>query len=207
MTKVEKMQILNPHAAGIDIGSKSHFLAVGQCPEDIREFGVYSSDHEKLISYLKDNNVNTVAMERTGSYWQGLFMAIQQAGIEVILVSGHQAKNVREKTDVQDCQWIQKLHSLGLLRGCFLPNEQTAKLRILHRHRASLIEAAKINNLDAKSTSTTLRNKSRIKTRSGPNSYRKLEIEDLKSGHSSTASKYYSGKLVLFISTSQQKSP
>ena len=125
----------------------SHFVAVGQNLDALKEFGVYSSDHEKIISYLKDNNINTVAMESTGSYWQSLFMALQKAGFEVFLVSGHQTKNVRAKTDVKDCQWIQKLHSLGLLRGCFLPDEQTLKLRTLNRHRLSLIEeSAKMAN-------------------------------------------------------------
>lgn len=147
MKTTEKMQIINPHASGIDVGSKSHFVAVGQGLESVKEFGVYSSDHEKIISYMKDNKINTVAMESTGSYWQSLFMALQNAGFEVLLISGHQTKNVRGKTDVKDCQWIQKLHSLGLLRGCFLPDEQTSRLRTLHRHRSSLIEeSSKMTN-------------------------------------------------------------
>lgn len=147
MKKTEEMQIINPHAGGIDVGSKSHFVAVGQNVDALKEFGVYSSDHEKIISYLKDNKITTVAMESTGSYWQSLFVALQNAGFEVFLVSGHQTKNVRAKTDVKDCQWIQKLHSLGLLRGCFLPDEQTLKLRTLNRHRLSLIEeSAKMKN-------------------------------------------------------------
>lgn len=138
--KIESMPVINPNAAGIDVGSRSHYVAVGQASEDIREFGVYSKDHQAIIDFLKDHQVNTVAMESTGSYWQTLFYALQSAGFEVLLVSGHQTKNVRAKTDVKDCAWIQKLHSLGLLGSCFLPDEQTAKLRILHRHRSSLIE-------------------------------------------------------------------
>lgn len=147
MKKVEKMQIINPHACGIDVGSKSHYVAVGQNQEDVKEFGVYSSDYQKIVCYLKENNIKTIAMESTGSYWQSLFMELQNAGFEVFLVSGQQTKNVRAKTDVKDCQWIQKLHSLGLLRGCFLPDEHTLRVRTLNRHRQSLIEeSAKLKN-------------------------------------------------------------
>ncbi len=134
------MKIINPHSAGIDVGSKSHFVAVGQKENQIKEFGVYSSDHKDIIAYLRKHKVTTVAMESTGSYWQTLFFELQKNGFEVILVSGHQTKNLRAKTDVKDAQWIQKLHSLGLLRACFLPDEQTNRVRIIHRHRNSLIE-------------------------------------------------------------------
>lgn len=140
MKKTAKMKILNPHAAGIDVGAKSHFVGVGQEEDQIKEFGVYSSNHKQIISYLQEHKITTVAMESTGSYWQTLFFELQKAGFEVFLVSGHQTKNLRAKTDVKDAQWIQKLHSLGLLRGCFLPDEQTNRLRIIHRHRSSLIE-------------------------------------------------------------------
>lgn len=147
MEKFEKMKVVNPNAAGIDVGSKSHFVAIGQQEKDVCEFGVYSKDHLLLIDHLKQNQVSSVAMESTGSYWQTLFFALQEAGLEVLLVSGHQTKNLRAKTDVKDCQWIQKLHSLGLLRGSFLPSEQTSRLRILHRHRGSLVgESSKMTN-------------------------------------------------------------
>lgn len=150
--KTEKMKILNPHAAGIDIGSRSHFVGVGQANEDVQEFGVYSSDQEKMIAYLKKHKVSTIAMESTGSYWQTLFFRLQQAGFEVLLVTGQQTKNIRAKTDVKDCQWIQKLHSLGLLRSCFQPEEQTKRIRLLHRHRSSLIEnSARMTNKMQKS--------------------------------------------------------
>jgi len=118
----ESMPIINPESAGIDVGSRSHFVAIGQDPEkDVSEFGVYSQDHQKMIDFLRNHRITTIAMESTGSYWQTLFYALQSAGFEVLLVSGHHTKNVRAKTDVKDCVWIQKLHSLGLLRGCFLP--------------------------------------------------------------------------------------
>jgi transposase len=102
-----------------------------------------------LLAYLKEAGITSVAMESTGSYWQNLFRILQENDFEVLLVSGHQTKNVRAKTDVKDCQWIQKLHSLGLLRSCFLPIEITLKIRNLCRHRSSLIEnsAAFINKM------------------------------------------------------------
>ncbi len=145
--KFEKMKIVNPNAGGIDVGSKSHLVALGREKEDVFEFGVFTKDHETLIDFLHAHGIETIAMESTGSYWQTLFFALQEAGFEVILVSGHQTKNVRAKTDVKGSQWIQKLHSLGLLRGSFLPSEQTKRLRILYRHRSSLVEeAAKMSN-------------------------------------------------------------
>ena len=145
--KFGKMKVVNPNAAGIDVGSKSHFVAIGQGKEDVFEFGVYTKDIKAIIAFLLLHNIETVAMESTGSYWQPLFFALQESGFEVLLVSGYQTKNVRAKTDVKDSQWIQKLHSLGLLRGSFLPSEQTARIRILYRHRVSLIEeSAKMSN-------------------------------------------------------------
>lgn len=145
--KKQEMKIIHPYAAGIDVGSKSHFVAVGQDEQDVKEFGVYTPDHLAMIEYLRGHQITTVAMESTGSYWQTLFAALQDAGFEVLLVSGHQTKNVRAKTDVKDCQWIQKLHSLGLLRGCFLPGSEISRLRTVYRHRQSLIEqSSKMSN-------------------------------------------------------------
>lgn len=142
MKQTEKMQIINSAAAGIDIGSKSHFVAIGQNEDQVKEFNVYSSGQQELLAFLQKNQIKTVAMESTGSYWQSLFMLLQNAGLEVFLVSGLQTKNVRAKTDVKDCQWIQKLHSLGLLRSCYLPSETTLKIRNLTRHRQSLVESS-----------------------------------------------------------------
>lgn len=137
----EQMPVVHPFSAGIDVGSRSHFVAVGQdVDKDVREFGVYTEDHHLMIDFLNSRGIRTVAMESTGSYWQSLFSSLQSAGLEVILVSGHQTKNVRAKTDVKDCMWIQKLHSLGLLRGCFLPDRYTSRIRTVHRHRSSLVD-------------------------------------------------------------------
>jgi transposase len=121
MKSFEKMQIVNPNAAGIDVGSRSHFVSIGQEENQIREFNVYQSGLSALIGYLQEHDIRSVAMESTGSYWQSLFMILQEKGFEVLLVQGTQTKNLKAKTDVKDAQWIQKLHSLGLLPGSFLP--------------------------------------------------------------------------------------
>ncbi len=137
------MDIINPYAAGVDIGSRSHFVAINQEHSDVREFGVYAQDMKELLKWLLDNDVKTVAMESTGSYWQNLFTELQNSKIEVILTNGKFTKNIKgKKTDVLDCMWIQKLHSLGLLSGSFLPDFQTEHLRTLVRHRSNLIQTA-----------------------------------------------------------------
>ena len=136
-----KMDIINPNAAGIDIGSRSHFVAINQEHSDVREFGVYDQDMKALVKWLLDNDIKTVAMESTGSYWQNLFAELQNSTIEVILTNGKFTKNIKgKKTDVLDCMWIQKLHTLGLLSGSFLPDKQTELLRTLVRHRGNLID-------------------------------------------------------------------
>lgn len=138
-----KMDLVNPNAAGIDIGSRSHFVAINQEHSDVREFGVYAEDMKELLKWLIENNVKTVAMESTGSYWQNLFTELQNSDIEVILTNGKFTKNIKgKKTDVLDCMWIQKLHSLGLLSSSFLPDLQTEHLRTLVRHRTNLIQSA-----------------------------------------------------------------
>lgn len=136
-----KMEVVNPNAAGIDIGSRSHFVAVGQGNEDVKEFGVYNDDLKAIATWLKGHEVETVAMESTGTYWQALFAVLQNEGLQVILCNGKFTKNIKgKKSDVQDCQWIQKLHTLGLLSGSFLPDEATEQLRTYCRHRANLID-------------------------------------------------------------------
>jgi len=141
--KKMNLEIVNPDAAGIDIGSRSHYVSIGQLASDVREFGVYASDHTELIKWLKENKIKTIAMESTGTYWQNLFSALQEAGFEVLLANGKFTKNIKgKKTDVMDCQWIQKLHSLGLLSGSFLPDKSTEQLRTYCRHRSNLMDLA-----------------------------------------------------------------
>ncbi len=134
------MKIINHNCAGIDVGSRSHFVAIGQGLSQVKEFGVYAEDIKSLCLWLNENGIVSVALESTGTYWQNLFVELINSGIEVVLTSGRFTKNInRKKTDVLDCQWIQKMHALGLLPSSFLPDEQTEKLRNLTRHRANMI--------------------------------------------------------------------
>jgi transposase len=134
------LEVVHPNAAGIDIGSRSHWVAVGQNAEDVKEFGVYSDDQLALCDWLKEKGVQHVAMESTGTYWQNLFSTLIVNGFEVILVNGKQTKNLKgKKTDIKDCQWIQKLHSLGLLQKSFLPDSTTDIIRTYSRHKLNLL--------------------------------------------------------------------
>lgn len=135
-----KMEVVNPDACGIDVGSRSHFVAVGQGADDVKEFGVYNEDLMAMVRYLKEKGKKDVAMESTGTYWQSLYTVLLSEGFQVTLCNGKFTKNIKgRKTDVQDCQWIQKLHSLGLLSGSFLPDEATEQLRTYCRHRSNLL--------------------------------------------------------------------
>lgn len=135
------LEVVNQNAAGIDIGSRRHWVAIGQNAEDVKEFGVYSEDQKAMAEWLMMNQIQHVAMESTGTYWQNLFSTLVSHGFEVILVNGKQTKNVKgKKTDIKDCQWIQKLHSLGLLSSSFLPDSKTDIIRTYSRHRQNLIE-------------------------------------------------------------------
>lgn len=138
-----KMPIVNLAAAGIDVGSRSHFVAIGQNNEDVKEFGVYTEDLHTLCKHLLANGITTVALESTGSYWQQLFVLLQQYQLNPILVNGKFTKNVKgRKTDVQDCQWIQKLHTMGMLEGSFIPDLFTERVRQYYRHRQTLVNNA-----------------------------------------------------------------
>lgn len=138
-----ELDVVNKKAAGIDIGSRSHWVAVGQKEDDIKEFGVYNENLYQLADWLEDHQIKTVAMESTGNYWQNLHAVLLSRGFDITLCNGKFTKNIKgKKTDVKDCQWIQKLHSLGLLSGSFLPDQDTEILRTFTRHRANLIKQA-----------------------------------------------------------------
>jgi transposase len=99
MKKKATMEIIHPHAAGIDVGSRSHFVAIGQDKEDIQQFGVYNEDLIALTQWLLDNDITHVAMESTGTYWQSLFSTLQEAGIIVTLCNGKFYKKYKRKKD------------------------------------------------------------------------------------------------------------
>ena len=95
--KKVSLEIINPHAAGIDVGSRSHYVAVGQNKEDVREFGVYAEDLKALTQWLLDNDITTVAMESTGTYWQNLYSTLQEAGLKVTLAKVSLPKTYKAK--------------------------------------------------------------------------------------------------------------
>jgi len=137
------LQQINLHAAGIDIGSKSHFVAVRTSPDEvsIKEFTSFTSDLHALAGWLKENGVRTVAMESTSVYWIPLYELLEEKGFEVKLVNARHVKNVTgRKTDVEDCQWLQQLHCFGLLQGSFRPHETILPLRAYSRQRTMLIK-------------------------------------------------------------------
>ncbi|MEI6147437.1 MAG: IS110 family transposase [Methylococcales bacterium] len=133
------------NAAGIDVGSISHFVAVpsGSSNTPVREFKSFTADLILLANWLKECEINTVVMESTGVYWIPLFELLESRGFEVKLVDARHVKNVSgRKTDVLDCQWLQQLHTYGLLSGAFRPNEQVCALRSYLRQRTMLTQAA-----------------------------------------------------------------
>lgn len=140
---VIEMPIVNPYAAGIDIADKEHVVAVpeGSSSERVRNFGTMTCDIAEIIKWLEDCEVDTVAMESTGVYWKPLFSMLIRRGFEVYLVNASHVKNVTgRKTDESDAMWIQKLHSCGLLKSSYLPDDDQEALRTLVRYRRVLIQ-------------------------------------------------------------------
>lgn len=138
-----ELEVVNPHCAGIDVGSRSHFVAIGQGLNDVREFGVYADDLTGICLWLKDSGITSVAMESTGPYWQNLYVELAKHGFDVVLTNGKFTKNAQgKKTDVKDSRWIQKLHALGLLTSSFLPDEITEQLRTYCRQRTNWLNLA-----------------------------------------------------------------
>lgn len=134
---------INQMAAGIDVGSASHFVAIpeGCATESVREFKSFTADLYELAAWLKEYKITTVAMESTGVYWIPLYELLEQKGFDVKLVDARHVKNVSgRKTDVMDCQWLQQLHTYGLLQGAFRPDEQICELRAYLRQRSMLIQ-------------------------------------------------------------------
>ncbi len=146
MTKAKsKLEIVNPNASGIDIGSAVHYVCVpeGRDKQRVQKFGCFTADLHNLARWLKKCKVTTVAMESTGVYWISLFQILESYEFEVKLVNARHVKNVPgRKSDVQDCQWLQQLHSYGLLRGSFRPDNQMCVLRSYVRQRKKLTESA-----------------------------------------------------------------
>ncbi len=141
----QHLQHINVHAAGIDVGCKSHFVAVpeGSSEQAVREFASFTDDLQQMADWLNACGVTTVAMESTGIYWIPVFEILESKGLEVKLVNARHVKNVPgRKSDVLDCQWLQRLHTYGLLEGAFRPPEQICTLRGYVRQRMNLVRYA-----------------------------------------------------------------
>jgi len=139
-----RIRQLNPNAAGIDIGSKRHYVAVPADRDDqpVRNFGCLTPDLHQMAKWLKACRIDTVAIESTGVYWIPVVAVLESYGLDVKLVDAYKVKNVPgRKTDVQDCQWLAELHSFGLLSGAFRPDSQIQVLRSYWRHRETLVIA------------------------------------------------------------------
>jgi transposase len=142
------LQHMNLNAAGIDIGSERHMVAVpeGRDTVSVREFGTFTTDLEALATWLKKCGVTTVAMESTGVYWIPLFELLERRGFEVKLVDARHVKNVSgRKSDVLDCQWLQQLHTYGLLAGAFRPPDEVCVLRSYLRQREMLTQSSSMH--------------------------------------------------------------
>ena len=138
------LQHVNLNAAGIDIGSEEHYVAVpaDRDEEPVRCFKCFTPDLHAMAKWLKQCGIETVAMESTGVYWIPVFQILEQHGFEVKLVDACRVKNVPgRKTDVLDCQWLQQLHTYGLLSGAFRPDKDICVLRSYWRHRADLVQS------------------------------------------------------------------
>ncbi len=142
--EIEGLPVLRPNAAGGDLGSESHWVCapnVERTGRDVEEFGAMTSELERMAEWLKERKIESIAMESTGVYWVAPLEVLERHGIEVVLVNTRELARVpgRKKTDRIDCKWIQRLHSCGLLMGCFRPKEQVCMLRTLVRDQATLV--------------------------------------------------------------------
>jgi transposase len=142
------LECIESNAAGIDVGATEIYVAVPQDrdPQPVRCFNTFTDDLRQMAAWLVHCGVTTAAMESTGVYWLPPYEILEAAGIRVCLVNSKHVKHVPgRKTDVQDCQWLQYLHSVGLLRASFRPESQICTVRSLSRHRASLVENAALH--------------------------------------------------------------
>ena len=140
---VTPLSVIRPNVAGIDIGSRFHYVAgpvQADGSQEVQDFGTTTHELEDMVTWLKEREIESVAMESTSVYWIPAYELLESSGIEVLLVNAHQISNVPgRKTDVLDCQWIQKLHSYGLLRGSFRPADAICALRTLKRQLSNYV--------------------------------------------------------------------
>jgi len=141
----QRLTIVHPNCAGIDLGSRAHYVAVdpSRADEPVRRFGTFTDDLQAMARWLHECGVKTVAMEATGVYWVPAFELLDREGFEVALVNPRAAKQIGgRKSDVLDCQWLWQLMSYGLLKGAFRPADRICELRSFVRQRATLTRDA-----------------------------------------------------------------
>src|SRR5881628_1594786 len=139
------LEIVHPHAAGIDVGGREHWVAISpERDEDpVRRFDCFTADLEQMAKWLVHKGVRSVAMQSTGVYWMPVYEVLEQSGLEVYLVNARHTKNLPgRKSDVQECQWLLKLHTFGLLNNSFQPTDEIRVARSLWRQRANLVAEA-----------------------------------------------------------------
>jgi transposase len=141
-----ELKLIEPDAAAIDVGSRSHWVAVNpeRDPNPVREFGTFTTDLMSLADWFAQCEVKSVVMEATGVYWVSLYDLLEERGFKVYVVNAHAVRHLpgRSKSDVKDCQWLRRLHSYGLLRGSFRPPAQIRQLRNYQRSRTKIVDAA-----------------------------------------------------------------
>ena len=139
------LEVVHPHAAGIDIGNESHYVAVppSRDPQPVRCFGCTTAELKNMAEWLTQCGIRTVALQSTGVYWIAIYDILEAAGLEVYLVNARDTKNLPgRKTDVPESQWLMKLHTYGLLRNSFRPSQQIRTLRTYWRQRQDLVRSA-----------------------------------------------------------------
>lgn len=139
------LHVIRPNAAGIDIGATEIYIAVpgDRDVRSVRRFDSFTADLHEASKWLKSCKIDSIAMESTGVYWIPVFIILESYGFEISLVNARHVKNVPgRKSDVQDCQWLQYLHSVGLLSGSYHPPQEVCTIRALLRHRSGLVDMA-----------------------------------------------------------------
>src|SRR5690348_13750601 len=139
------LEVVHPNAAGIDIGNESHYVAVPPSRDNqaVRRFGCTTTELKAMADWLKQCRIRTVAMQSTSVYWIAVFDILEEAGLEVYLVNARETKNLPgRKSDVQESQWLMKLHTYGLLRNSFRPSQEIRTMRTYWRQRNDLVRAA-----------------------------------------------------------------
>jgi len=139
------LEVVHPDAAGIDIGNESHYVAVPPMRDSqpVRRFGCTTAELKAMAQWLKQCGIRTVAMQSTGVYWIAVYDILEAAGFEVYLVNARETKNLPgRKSDVQESQWLMKLHTYGLLRNSFRPSQEIRTMRTYWRQRNDLVQAA-----------------------------------------------------------------